>query len=309
MSTSLLHVYRNTSMGRETYLHSLYFCKMLNIGLVVYIPDSTHFTMNLDNETIRIDLDESYLTAPDSAAERVRALAASNGTDLTLLDPQSSPDSQLSELPHDFSFMTCPRSISDLSSKIGLGFIGARVRQIVCSAGFPVLITGPVFKPWRNITVLFGGSDSSISAVRLGIYIARRTGCALNMLTYLEEDLAFYKDALASAQLTQAVRQSVEFWHRFDSGLFEDRLYAVPHDAFVIVGAYGHGRIKDLIFGSKLEKIQQTLTNNLLVVGPKARIPDFLPPPALTTEAGKMVVATPAVPAERVAEPPLRPSF
>ncbi len=307
MSTSLLHVYRNTSMGRETYLHSLYFCKMLNIGLAVYIPASTHFTMNLGSETARIDLDESYLTAPDSAAERVRALAASSGTDITLLDPQSSPNSQLSELPHDFSFMTCPRSISDLSSKIGLGFIGAKVRQIVHSAGFPVLITGPVFKPWGSITVLFGGSDSSINAVRLGIHIARRTGCALNMLTYLEEDLSFYKNALEAAQLTQAVRQSVEFWHRFESGLFKDRLYAVPHDSFVVVGAYGHGRIKNLIFGSKLEKIQQTLTNNLLVVGPKARIPDLLPPSALPTETGKMGVATPAVLAEHVAKPPLRP--
>jgi len=37
----------------------------------------------------------------------------------------------------------------------------------------------------------------------------------------------------------------------------------------VIVGAYGHGLIRDLVFGSKMEKIQSTISNNLLVVGPR----------------------------------------
>ena len=276
VNTDLFHVYRNTSLGRETYLHSLYFCKMLNIGLTVYIPGSTYFLMNLGNETIRIDLDGSYLTARDSAAERARKLAESTGINLTIFGPKSSPDHHLSNLPQDFSFMTCPRSISDLSSKIGLGFIGARVRRIVRSANFPVLIAGPVFKPWTNITVLFGGSDSSINALRLGIHMARRTGLTLNLLTFMEKPREFYQKAIDAAALTQVVKQSVAFWHRFESGRFEEHLYAVPHDSLVLAGAYGHGVIKDLLFGSKLEKIQGTLTNNLLITGPRVRIPHTL---------------------------------
>jgi nucleotide-binding universal stress UspA family protein len=42
----------------------------------------------------------------------------------------------------------------------------------------------------------------------------------------------------------------------------------VPHNALVIMGAFGHGLIRDLVFGSKMEKIQSTISNNLLVVGP-----------------------------------------
>ena len=279
MNTNLFHVFRNTSLGRETYLHSLYFCKMLNIGLTVYIPGATHFIMNLDNETIRIDLDGSYLTAPDSATDRARELAASNGIDdITIFCPEPPTDSQFSGLPQDFSFMTCPRSISDLSSKIGLGLIGPRVRRIVRSADFPVLITSPVFKPWKNVTVLFGGSDSSISALRLGIHITRHTGFPLNMFTYMEEDPAFYQKTIDAAGLTQEVKQSVTFWHRFKNGRFEEHLYAVAHDSLVLVGAYGHGVIKDFLFGSKLEKIQATLTNNLLIAGPRVRIPHCLHP-------------------------------
>jgi len=243
--------------------------------------------MNLDNETIKIDLDESYLAAPDSAADRVQGLAKSNGIDVTIFYPDPSPDSLLSGLQQDFSFMTCPRSISDLSSKLGLGFIGAKVRQIVQTARFPVLITSPVFKPWENITVLFGGSDSSIDALRLGIHMAKRTGLPLNMLTYLEEDLSFYQNAIDAGGLTQEVKQSVACWHQLKTGRFEDHLYAVPHNSLVIVGAYGHGKIKELLFGSKLEKIQATLTNNLLIAGPRVRIPqDFHPVPAPEVEPG-----------------------
>ena len=287
-------------MGRETYLHSLYFCKMLNLGLTVYIPESTHFSMNLDNETIKIDLDESYLAAPDSAADRVQGLAKSNGIDVTIFYPDPSPDSLLSGLQQDFSFMTCPRSISDLSSKIRLGFIGATVRRIVHSVDFPVLITSPVFKPWRNVTVLFGGSDSSINALRLGIYIAKHTCLPLNMLTCIEEDPAFYQNAIDAAELTQEVKQSVKFWHRFENGRFEEHLYEVPHNSLVLVGAYGHGVIKDLLFGSKLEKIQATLTNNLLISGPRAHIPHSFHPASAPEADPGIIGVIPSVASERL---------
>jgi hypothetical protein len=116
MKSSLLHVYRNTSMGRETYLHSLYFCKKLNIALMVYIPPKTHFSMNLDNIKIRIDLDESYLNSPNSAVGRVKGLAKSNRVDVSIISEKSSCLSGLPDLHKAVSFMTCPRSISDLSS-------------------------------------------------------------------------------------------------------------------------------------------------------------------------------------------------
>jgi hypothetical protein len=35
------------------------------------------------------------------------------------------------------------------------------------------------------------------------------------------------------------------------------------------MGAYGHGIIKDIMFGSMMEKIQSTISNNLLIAGPK----------------------------------------
>jgi nucleotide-binding universal stress UspA family protein len=49
-------------------------------------------------------------------------------------------------------------------------------------------------------------------------------------------------------------------------------LYEVPHDSLIVLGAYGHGVIKEILLGSKMEHIQSTVTNNLLVTGPNCRI-------------------------------------
>ena len=57
----------------------------------------------------------------------------------------------------------------------------------------------------------------------------------------------------------------------FESDDFLENLYAVPHDALAIMGAYKHGGITDVLFGNTLEKIQYELPNNLLIVGPNYR--------------------------------------
>jgi nucleotide-binding universal stress UspA family protein len=36
----------------------------------------------------------------------------------------------------------------------------------------------------------------------------------------------------------------------------------------LVVGAFGHGLIKDFLFGSKMETIQSCMPNNMLLVGP-----------------------------------------
>ncbi len=52
-------------------------------------------------------------------------------------------------------------------------------------------------------------------------------------------------------------------------GRFEENLYKVPHDALVVIGAYNHSLVKNMVFGCKMEKIQSTLPNNLLIAGPE----------------------------------------
>lgn len=269
MENRLLHIFRNNPFGRETLLQSIYFCNKVGASPVIYIPKTTKFLMYFDNDVVQVDLDKSYLTSPETALKHATELVEQAGMNARFLDPKHFTASTLPDIHTNFDYMCCPRSVSDISSKIGLGYIGPRVRRIVKSARFPVLITSPVFKPWKSITVFFGGSVNSVKALRLGFHVARTSGMSLDVFTQTgtssKED---YQQMVKDRNLEKDMDLYVKQWDFFENNNFEDNLYEVPHDALVILGAYGHGVIKDIVVGSKMEKIQATITNNLLIAGP-----------------------------------------
>ncbi len=269
MENRLLHIFRNNPFGRETLLQSIYFCNKVGAFPVIYIPETTKFLMYFDNDVVQVDLDKSYLTSPETALKRATELVEQGGLKARFLDPKHYTASTLPDIQTNFDYMCCPRSVSDMSSKIGLGYIGPRVRRIVKSARFPVLITSPVYKEWKSIAVFFGGSVNAVKALRLGFHIARASGMQLDVFTQTEnlskED---YQQIIKDRNLEKEMKLYVNRWHFFENRVFEENLYDVPHDALVILGAYGHGVIRNFVFGSMMEKIQSTISNNLLIAGP-----------------------------------------
>ncbi len=270
MDQQLFHIYRNTPAGRETIMQSLYFCKMIGAYPVVYIPEFTKFLMYFENDIVQVDLDDSYLTSPETAEMRAAELLKEEGFDPKFLKPKNYTASALPDIPINFDFMCCPRSISDLSSKIGLSYIGPRVRRIVKSAHFPVLLTSPVFKKWHSVTLFFGGSANAIKALKLALHICRESGLPLDIFTYLESGYKkeYYEKIIKNHDLEKELKKYRVEWQIFDKGTFEENLYEVKHDSLAVLGAFGHGIIKDILFGSKMEMIQSTIYNNLLIVGP-----------------------------------------
>lgn len=272
MEPQIFHIFRNTPLGRETLLQSVYFSQKIKASPLVYIPKFTKFLMYFDNDVVQIDLDESYLSSPATAEEHAVELLKQGEIEPVFFDPKNFTASTLPDVPTDFDFMCCPRSISDLSSKIGLGYIGPRVRRIVRSAHFPVLITSSVFKPWHSIGVFFGGSSNAVNALKLGFRMSRESGFPLDVFTQAERrKKEAYEEIIKKEGLEDDMKKYVRKWHLFDTGKFDENLYNVPHNALVIMGAFGHGLVKDIFFGSKMEKIQSVVPNNMLIVGPKYR--------------------------------------
>lgn len=271
MDTQLFHIFRNTPLGRETLLQSVYFSRQVGASLAIYIPKFTKCLLYFENDVAQIDLDGSYLTAPETAREHATEIVTEHGGNARFLEPKNFTASTLPDIPTNFDFMCCPRSISDLSSKIGLGYIGPRVRRIVLAARFPVLITSAVFKPWQRICVFFGGSSNALNALKLGVRISRISGKPLDVFTYLENKSRAELEAVITAEgLAGDMAKYVNDWHTHNKSVsFEEALYEVPHDALTVLGAYGHGLIREMVFGSKMETIQSIIPNNMLIVGPK----------------------------------------
>lgn len=269
METTLFHVFRNTPMGREMFMQSLYFCRQTQASIVIYIPDHTKFLMYFDNDVVQVDLDASYLTAPETAMEHAVELASEAGINPRFLEPKNFTASTLPDMPVDFDFMCCPRTITDMSTKISLGHIGPKVRRIINSARFPILMPSSLFKKWESITVFFGGSVNAVKALKLGLRLSKISGKPIDMFTYASQRTRTdFEEILEQRGLRETVDSQIRNWMFYDNGKFEHLLYQVPHDSLVVLGAYGHGLVKDVLFGSTMEMVQSVLTNTLLVAGP-----------------------------------------
>ena len=269
MRNELLHIFRNTPFGRETLMASVYFCKETGTSVRVYIPKFRQFLMYFEHEVVTVDLDRAFLRDPGTAKKHAEEIVLEGGLTPHFIEPKGFTASTLPDLPVDYRYMTCPRTISNLSAKIGLGYIGPRVRNIIRSAGFPVFIPTPVYKEWKRIVVFFGGSQNAIKALQYGIEIATVSGFPLILFTQGEDkDLRYYEDEIKKAGLYEKLEMLGFDWLFFDRGELKVNLYEVPHDSLAIVGAYGHGVMKEVLFGSKMEEIQTVLPNSMLIVGP-----------------------------------------
>ncbi len=270
MKKQVFHIFRNTPFGRETLLQSIYLCRQLkSVFLNIYLPEFTQFLMYFEHSIVTVDLDGSYTYEQETAREHVDELMKGTGIDYGIFTPKDFTASTLPNLPTDIDFLCAPRSISDMSSKIGLGFIGSRVRAIAKNAGFPLLIPTPVNKNWTQIAAFFGGSPIGVHAVRLAISLGKQCGFPVQVYTQCDDTPRVeYERVLKEAGVLDLMHEGGVEWVVFESGDLQSNLYRVPYDALVVLGTGGHTLVKDIMFGSKAEQIQSILPNPLLLIGP-----------------------------------------
>ncbi len=275
MATRLFHIFRNNPFGREALLQSIYFCKKVSASLHIYIPKEKKFSMHFENDIFQVDLDDSYLTSTNTALKNATEVAEKMGIEVSFLSPKHCNSSILPGIQPDFDFMTCPRSITDLSSKKGLDNLGPRVKRIIESVRFPILITNPDFKKWERLSVFFDGSAITVNTLKLAFRISKISRMRLDVFPQIEKgSRELYEKAIKDKNLKKKISRRVNKWHIFGKGTFDENLCEVPHDALVILGVCGHSFKKGIDSGSKMEKIQSTLPNNLLIAGPNYTEPN-----------------------------------
>ncbi len=271
MRNELLHIFRNTPLGRENLLQSIYFCSVLGMRLVVYLPDTKKILLYFTKRAVQLDLDSSYLKDPESRGRHVLECLQEHKVEYRFYRSLEYSASNLADLHTDFDIMSSPRVISDLSSKIGLGHIGSKVRNLLLFASFPVLIPSQAFKKWNSITLMFGGSQTAVKSLQLAIKIAQTTGFPLYIFTHAEKGKSkeHYEGIIKQGNLWEDLESTLDNWYFFEKGDLTSNLFAVPHDSLVVMGLLGHGSVKDFFFGSTTEKVQTTLPNNMLLIGPR----------------------------------------
>lgn len=113
------------------------------------------------------------------------------------------------------------------------------------------------------------GSANALNAFRLGVKLQRLSGLPLSIFAYAtKKNKAHYEKILEEHNLLSGLSSGDVEWQFIQKMSFREALYHVSHNALVIAGAYGHGFIRDLLFGDMMEEIQTILPNNLVIVGP-----------------------------------------
>jgi hypothetical protein len=273
MKKQLLHIFSNLPFGRHMLMQSVYFCSKTQTSLAVHIPKYDQLLMYFEHKAVTVYLNKDFLKSPETAEKHVNEIVRQGGLEPNFVEPVSYTASLLPDIPVDFEYMSCPRSISDLSAKINLGHMEATVRNIVRNALFHVLIPTTAYTEWKSMTVFFDGSQHSVRTMKIGIDISKRSGFPLLVFTHAEKSpRSHYKEILEKNELFEGIRKGKVEWLFFEKGKFFENLYEVPFHSLIIAGAYGHGLIKELLFGSRMEEIHTILPNNILIVGPYATV-------------------------------------
>ncbi|GAB4264631.1 MAG: hypothetical protein Kow0092_16410 [Deferrisomatales bacterium] len=278
MDRTLLHVFRNTPRGAETFRQSLYFGKRTGCRVCVYFPRNRAFVLRLGDEAIHVDLDRSYLYAPDTARDRARRIAEEMGAGWEEVEPAGQTASTLPDLEGPWTGFSLPRSMSAPQPHpwIPSAVLGPRVRSVLRAADLPVLLPAACFLPWERVDVLYGGSEHAARAVAWGVRIARWAGVPVRIVTSREADtdVEQLRQTLVDHDVLPELREE---WIVEERRSVREIMQDLPRDSLVTFGAYGGRGLKEKRLGSKAELALRTLPQNLLMVGPRCPWPPLEP--------------------------------
>jgi hypothetical protein len=267
----VLHVFRNTPLGKVTLRQAADFVKKINSTLHVYIPEFDRFLMYFAEDIVEIKLDRSYLYFSDTVRQDMKEVLDEIGIEAKVAEHRTSTATKLPDVSNEFDLFSLPRIMTE---RKGPTIIGSTVRRVIKASYAPVLITPGRFHDWTEIMVLFGGSEYCIRALQWAITISKRCGFSLKALTLLEgkKTKKYYQQIIKDNQIS--LEDNFD-WIIIDNKQKETILRFIPQTAMIVMGAYGSSRIHETIFGSTTELVLYNVANLLFLVGGKCAIPSL----------------------------------
>lgn len=133
------------------------------------------------------------------------------------------------------------------------GALGSSVERVVRGSAKPCLVAPDKFRQTRHILIAYDGSDESSKALRAGIALAPALGAkvTITMVAALgAEDAAFAALHKAKEEALEAgVTANAEPLHGDPETQILELKESIGAD-LIVMGAYGHTRIRELILGS-----------------------------------------------------------
>ena len=272
MSLPVLHVFRNSPRGFETFRGALWTGRRVGLQVRVYFPEARSFVLYFENAAVQVDLDESYLYSAATARQWASRVASQMDTPWEEQPSTGRTGSTLPDIRGRFSLISCPRSMTTPFAHpwVPPAILGPRVQALVRRADMPVLLPAPCWIPWERVVALYGGSAFGLNAVLWGWALARAAGVPFEMLSHTDGlDEAAARGNLERVGLLEELGPTWEL----KGGTFRELLQGIPRTALVVLGAFGASPIRERVVGSRAHLVLMTVPYNLVLVGPHAGPP------------------------------------
>jgi nucleotide-binding universal stress UspA family protein len=271
MSTKLFHVYRNTPFGRETFLQAIDFCKKSDAELYVLAPQFDRFMFYFDADAVEVNLDQSYLAAPNSQKENMEQILTDMSFNGKNVYSTTRTGSTLPDISSDFDIINLPRVMTQVVKGLRGSTIGPAVRRLIKASHAPALICQSRFVDWQAIRVFFGGSRHAEKALLWAHWLSLKSQKPIHLTTLLEDkDEDYYRGKMKKRFNSLTIWESWDFWPK---DKFYDALFSVERDELLVMGAYGKSGLKKRLLGSTTELMLKNTPNPLLLVGERCKEP------------------------------------
>ena len=149
------------------------------------------------------------------------------------------------------------------------GILGSSVERMVRASAKPCLVTPEKFRPIQHMLIAYDGSEESSKALRAGIALALALGVKVTITTVSAlggEDAASEILHKAKQQaLDGGVKAQLELLHGDPEAQILQVRETVGAD-LIVMGAYGHTRIRELILGSTTSHVLRKANVPVLLV-------------------------------------------
>ena len=146
------------------------------------------------------------------------------------------------------------------------GHLGSNLERVVRAANCPVLVANRAFKPAQSCLIAFDGGASALKAVDMAARSPFFAGLKIHVLTVGPDDAATRKKLDGAVAMLSAAGHDIASGIR--QGQADEVIAAYVEEQGVdmlVMGAYGHSRIRRLIIGSTTAEMVRSCTVPVLM--------------------------------------------
>ncbi len=147
--------------------------------------------------------------------------------------------------------------------------LGSSVERMVRASSKPCLVCSDEFQPVNRLLMAYDGSDESTKALRSAIELSDRLQAPLAVVTVYEHaDQQKDAERVSEQARLLADNRKLDVTVRVVGGSAEEQIIQAAEETaanLIVMGAYGHTRIRELILGSTTSHVMRHATVPVLL--------------------------------------------